>query len=229
MVDYEAQYNKYKKKYVDTLETYMNLEDIKLVKKYIRYLPHYTSYENFKNIMKTGLLLPGKNFDVVMVSVFLKQHFPKEYMNYDSDDRPFYMGMCNEDHYIILLFDPKMLYHELYYYFEAFDNYGEIHVDQYVSKGIKNKIVTPFTPKVVKKLQSKYSVIPTDKLITVLKEIMDDPSTWPEVGFYLPLSIKKYLTGLIVPEKYKDEIQEHIKGFNLTIYICSDDGIYLMK
>lgn len=229
-MDYESKYNKYKKKYTDTLETYMDIEDIKLVKKYIECLPHYTTYENFKNIMKTGMLFHSNQFDVVMVSVFLKP-FPQGAV-YDDDydnnyTEKFYNGMCMEHDNIILLFDPKMLYHELYYYFSSFDNYGMIHEDQYVSKGIKNKIVTPLTPKIVKKIQSKYDKILTDRLITVLEEIIADDLPWPEIGFYLPLSIKKYLTGIIVPEKYKNEIQTYIKGIDLTIYICGDNGIHL--
>ena len=217
-MNYESQYNKYKKQYIDMVETYMDIGDIKLVKKYIKYLPHYTSYENFKNIMKSGMLIPSTGFDVVMVSAFLK-NVPKGWSDEYTGTENFYMNMCYQYNNIVLLFDPKMLYHELYYYFSSADNFGMIENDQYVSKGIKNKIVTPLTPKIVKTLQSKYDDSNTEKLIT----IMSESTSWPEIGLYSPILIKKYLIGIIVPKKYKDKIQKYIKHLNLTIHICADD------
>lgn len=45
-----------------------------------------------------------------------------------------------------------------------------------------------------------------------LKHVLDRLSFWPEIGFYEPVSINKYLVGVIVPKKY-------MKNRNLTIII----------
>ncbi len=225
----KKEYNKYKSKY---LNMYMDSEDILLVKQNIQYLTHYTDILNCESIFRDNILKHGSNphIKVLNMSVFPAGEYRlgelplsgKKLLDIMGEN--FNISMCGDDS-IVLLFDPKILWKTLYYYFSYYDEYGMSGADMYISKGIINKIITSTTPKKVIKEMKKYDNVKTEKL----KDMISKLSGWPEIGFYTNIDVKKYLKGIVVPKIHCKKIKGTLKKYgynNIEIFICDD---YIIK
>lgn len=105
---------------------YMNYEDILWVKENIKYLTYYTTFNNCISILKDGLLKIGSGFEVTNPP-HAKLHGPRLFRTngelYKYMASNFNISMC--DYSPILLFDPKILWKLLCYYFSYHDSYGQ--------------------------------------------------------------------------------------------------------
>jgi hypothetical protein len=244
----DKEYNKYKSKY---LNMYMDNDDIEFVKEHLQYLTHSTSLENFESILKDGVLKRQKFDVVMMSALLKVLDFEiankisadnilrnlnyntmleyppkmsdiKDEMLCNSMAGDFNIGACSRPDYSpILLFDPKILWKELYYFFSRYDEYGESNTEMYISKGIKNKIIMPYTSDIIKKQMDKYDNVPTEKL----KNMIYGLSFWSEIGFYTDIKIRKYLVGVVVPITYYDKVVKMLKKYkyDVDIFICDTD------
>ena len=216
---YHTKYLKYKKKYIDLKNTphhslinsnftdsqsgnKMSLtdDDISLIKKRIQFLTHYTSLVSFFEIIKSDYLVHVR-FDVVMMSVFpvFERH--------------------RKIQYILPL--------------EGTELTTEMHQNFNISNCHSGLIILLFDPKLL--WNSEYYFSPYDNYgmpngfpMVDLKNVLDDLGFWPEIGFYEPINITKYLTGIVIPKDYVDDdkLKSIVNQLKIRVFICSGKDIY---
>lgn len=128
---------------------------------------------------------------------------------------------CHENKYI-LLFDPKMLWEEPYYYFSIGDCYGMPGYQDYFSEPLQKRI-SNLNPNDEQFYDILYDIGGLTDFMP-LKNVLDELGIWPEIGFYRNIKIRKYLSGVIIPERYYDKKMKLI-DLNIDIFVCSDKGI----
>ena len=188
-------------------DNYLSHETIILIKERIQFLTHHTSLNSFFEIIKSGFLIPI-NFDVVMMSIFpvvnYSGHLPFEghiLMTKMHDN--FNISLCftySEEPAIVLLFNPKLLWINHNYYFSPCDNYGMPSADGFPNVSIKD----------------------------VLDNLGFWGCMWPEIGFYEPIDVVKYIVGIVIPKKYmhNEKLKSIIDKLGIRIFICSETDIY---
>lgn len=240
---YRYKYLKYKKKYLrlkkidsqqksgninQSSKKYLNDDDIEFVKSHIQFLTHATPLNNFFKIIESGFLIHGSYFDTIMMSVFPAQETPLS--SSDSYHLPLADNILNEKMYenfnisgcyrgnsIILLFDPKLLWEEKYYYIASGDTYGVPNLGDYLSKDLRKKIEDSDD------LKKKLMIDDLSDYKEDIVHIIEDLGYWPEIGFYEKINVNKYLIGIVIPKKYvhDEKLKSVVNQLDIRIFICS--------
>ena len=124
----------------------------------------------------------------------------------------------NSDPDIILLFDPKLLWNCSQYYISDSYCFGDPEdycfgkTEVYYSKG--------YMEKRNRHIEESYG--------TILNDVLDNLTFWPEIGFYHDIDVKKFITGIVIPKKYihNKKLIKIISELNIRIFICDKDNIY---
>lgn len=226
----------YKHKYVKYKSKYLNLKSqtgtINQINEIVKYLAHCTQDHNIKTIIDSNKLKVSQPGSIWHSKVYMK------IFKQNSNQTNLY---CLPDNSVELIFDPKILIEEKYYFITNGGTQGELSSAYYLSDAIykiikesdynKKKIIR----NIKKKIKNKKVVV---TLIDEIDDLMKSPvvvqkrnpsliealsniEDYSTMGFLNDIVISNYITQVAInsKNKSKDELKEFLHNLDVETII----------